>query len=158
MTAPRWETTNEDARFCVRCGELGDVDAAGLCKDCPAFYEPWQPKVGDRVRVRLSGECQAVCIYYRRAGAPLHKNIPDGRIGTVVEGHPMIDANDARLHARDGHTYPVEFDDAVLAPYGFIVGSHFAATELEPLDDDRERRMLPFLRVVEEPIEPTTAD
>ena len=38
MTPPRDETTGLDARFCVRCHELTEVDAVGLCAACPPMY------------------------------------------------------------------------------------------------------------------------
>lgn len=47
MTTPRYETVNEDARFCARCDELGDVDAAGLCDWCAAAVALWTKRAWD---------------------------------------------------------------------------------------------------------------
>jgi hypothetical protein len=90
-------------------------------------YEPWSPKVGDRVRVRLSGECR-----WDRDGAaeddPSHDAILDGQLGTVVE----ID----RPAWHRGHDYFVALDVCPCGEpreEGEPCCEWFAAVELEPL-------------------------
>ncbi len=65
-------------------------------------WEPWQPAVGDRVRVRLSGECR-----WDRDGIaqddPGHdEEMLDGLLGTVTKHVPNV--------WKDGHHYRVEFE------------------------------------------------
>jgi hypothetical protein len=92
-----------------------------------AVYEPWSPRIGDRVRVRLSGECR-----WDRDGAakddPGHDLIWDRRLGTVVEIH--------RSAWQLGHDYLVALDACPGGEPHEPSGPHgdwFAAVELEPL-------------------------
>lgn len=97
-------------------------------EDEPRYVEPWQPRIGQRVRVRLSGEC---------TGGAEQRHIPahgdcNGLIGTVLEfgraGTLTLGATE--LFER-GHRYYVEFGDGGW----FAPGGIFAAIELEPTEE-----------------------
>ena len=114
----------------------GQDDAQeGAAMTATAWYEPWSPTVGQRVRIRLSGECQAS-----------HTPVSDGTYGVVkaVEWfrddptpHPVEDPDGsdyaAALRYR-GHWYDVDFEHPVPdAEEGRMIRSDlFAAIELEP--------------------------
>ncbi len=104
-------------------------------------YRPWRPKVGDRVRVRLSPECdwntRTTDMFTGRkmaTGGP-HDDEEDGRVGTVDQ--LRYEAPLSEREAEETHPYAVTFDD----PYWsvrdrlLIQGAHFAASELEPLEE-----------------------
>src|SRR6266487_7134336 len=96
----------------------------------PDYYEPWKPKLGDRVQVRLSGECQDRPREFEHAheGSPLsswyrdamraiaypdsgHPAAIDGVVGTVdLISHDMEDLDPDWWH---GHWYGVWFDNPV---------------------------------------------
>lgn len=82
-----------------------------------AWWEPWTPTVGQRVRIRLSEECDQVG----------HSRQEDGVVSTIVE----IDPSGGGV----GHPYAVTFDPPIVD--GQIPGyvNWFAAIELEPVDD-----------------------
>lgn len=111
-----------------------DFDAIA---DLDAPIEPWQPKVGDRVRIRLGGECnirpahEGVTLSGRRVpdpGTPGHADpCRDGLLGTVIERPPGLGGVDWR-----GHTYAVRYDHALVGTDN-VIGSFYAACELEPL-------------------------
>jgi hypothetical protein len=86
------------------------------------YWEPWQPRLGDRVRVRLSAECRAP---WADEG---HDPRYDGLSGTVAHFPWSSDW--------PGHPYTVRFDVTLPTenPYEVLVGGYFAAIELEPLD------------------------
>ena len=109
------------------------------------FFEPWHPEVGQRVRVRLSGECRR----------PLHPEAPARAEGGVEYGHPEeFDGAIGRVsdalkvygliagfdyiqevldwNAKYGHYYNVEME--MPWPGGWSDGC-FAAIELEPIDE-----------------------
>lgn len=104
------------------------------------FYEPWQPQIGQRVRVRLSGECQWKYPEIGLTGGFGHAPEMDGRTG-VIRKHPCPDmervAHDAQV---DGHGYNVQFDGELityeLAIEHVWLSQCFAAIELEPVSDD----------------------
>ena len=87
------------------------------------FFEPWTPKIGQRVRVRLSGECQ---FWGHR-----HVFREDGAIATVERIVP--------LDRNHGHGYEVLFDKPWPCDPNDsdtqLIGSPYAAIELEPVDD-----------------------
>lgn len=103
-----------------------------------AVWEPWQPEVGQRVRIRLSGECP---IEYRHAEAgydrirkviePVGHN-PDesGRVGTVSA---------VQREERGGHYYMVDYDRLLWQDDMWWAGAVYAAIELEPLAAQGER-------------------
>lgn len=96
----------------------------------------WEPAglalaIGDRVRVRLNGECR--CWYPPSDGEPgfwsEHDVEADGRVGTVADVFPQEEA---------GHVYEVCVDDpwitAVLGGMVFSIHTdQFARAELERL-------------------------
>jgi hypothetical protein len=90
----------------------------------PDVWQPWQPGIGDRVRVRLSGECR-----WDRDGAatatdnPGHDRVLDGQLGTAVEYDPNIWHSD--------HDYFVALDTS---PFD-DVGEWLTAAELEPVGE-----------------------
>lgn len=98
------------------------------------FYEPWQPTVGQRVRVRLSGECRRKLTdgvgkqIGRRFG---HHESFDG-IGGVVTS-PLF-ASHSEPNSSQGHPYLVLFESDVTIDGHECVGDYFAAIELEPID------------------------
>lgn len=109
----------------------------------PKYWEPVTFKVGDRVRVRLSGECTeapALGCTAQRLGQPLHEDDENHLTGTIIDDDTVI----AQRLGRDsqvriainyyrsiGHTYNVLFDEA--APTGITVGA-YAAAELELIE------------------------
>lgn len=101
--------------------------------------EPWEPhvfKVGDRVRIRLSSECQLEVLPHA-AGArhgltgQKHPDFLNGRTGVVS----VIDDIRAPEAVASGHRFLVDMDG------GYTWGGHrwdahcFAAIELELLKD-----------------------
>lgn len=95
--------------------------------------EPWQPQIGDRVRVRLNGECQAAFVSRfgtgQAFGTSSHIAESDGEIGTVsVFGELLISNPD--------HPFTVEFDKLIwsASEASFFFGAAYAACELEPLE------------------------
>ena len=81
----------------------------------PCDCGPWEPgrpfKVGDRVRVRLRGECEWTCRCYFCKRPLAHARGEDGLIGTVLEpdtAEPKV------WDAAPGHVYEVGFDTNVL--------------------------------------------
>ncbi len=119
--------------------------------DDSTIWEPWQPEVGARVRVRLSNECRVGC---REAAPPPHVSNDDLRammrtgidVGVLyardialTSGHPaQCDgiAGTVTLVDRDpdksGHYYQVMFDH--LVEPGALIGMDLAAIELVPDD------------------------
>lgn len=98
-------------------------------------WEPWLPQVGDRVRVRLSGECRI-----EHDGEKGHPAVIDGATGVVTTLHaPLCLIVGTCLYADQGHGYFVDLDvpvsDLPDEPTNLLVGTHLAAIELEPLDD-----------------------
>lgn len=100
------------------------------------FYEPWHPEVGQRVRVRLSGECNLPT----RAGTPSAHMQPghdvkfDGLIGTVTDRSLICD-DDREFLDHYGHLYEVEFDIPVLIGNTVFQAEDLAAIEIEPIDE-----------------------
>jgi hypothetical protein len=102
-------------------------------------WEPWQPSPGDRVRVRLSAECQ-----FQYPGTTIcHRPQMDGVTGVVsdapVLGFPRCDhrGHDA------SHRYSVLFDAPVVLGRGSrwknsSLGQCFAAIELDLISDPAE--------------------
>lgn len=96
------------------------------------YYEPWRFEFGQRVRVRLSGECQYARTVNRGTCAFPMPHLPatDGETGTVVL---------TGRAAYAGHPYYVALDvlDGLVVP----AGDWFAACELEPcIEDDLEEQ------------------
>lgn len=88
------------------------------------FWEPWQPKVGDRVRVRVSSECQQ---HPHSIDVDTRDGV-DGLTGTVM---------DTGRSRRPGHPYFVVLDRPVPCRFnmsGFVHGAVCAAVELDPLE------------------------
>lgn len=98
-----------------------------------AYWESWTPKIGDRVRVRLNGECR---VDWRSHDVQMtskglvqgHQLVEDGRLGTVSdcgEGFPCP-------HTKPmGHEYGIEYDTPMDALGIVWAGGHYAAGELE---------------------------
>lgn len=101
-----------------------------LEQEAPTFWEPYSFKVGDRVRVRLSGEC-----YWeensRWPGSPFEPKHPDGEHGAAG----VVLQIWSRELIPSGHIYAVDFDHGVLVDDDrFHHGGLFAAIELEPAE------------------------
>ena len=97
-------------------------------------WEPWTFKVGDRVRVRLSGECRWA--RFSKALGDGHLPVEDGLEGEIVdwpEGWPR----------GGGHDLAVWFDSPPLlvdpdtGVPGYLTRASYAAIELELLEDNR---------------------
>jgi len=100
--------------------------------DTPEQTAYWQRefKVGDRVRVRLSGECQMPTDAFGKLIGVGHPHISGECIGTVI---PCPWLAQGCAHAEKwGHPYAVEFDGGIEVDGQVWRGSHFAACELEP--------------------------
>ena len=102
-------------------------------------WEPWTPKVGDRVSVRLNGECKHKFAARSARSHQIFRGVPharehDGLTGTVIErpSHwPAVPMT--------SHRYYVRFDVPPVTSYwgGVTTMAPFAAIELEPLEDNR---------------------
>jgi hypothetical protein len=112
------------------------------------LYQPIEPysfKVGDRVRVRLNGECvsppneEGLALGYPHR----HFDGENGRLGTI----DAIDSSEFEPnHWNHTHRYSVLFDEPLLLEFlrprlpstvEAVAGSAtFAACELEPLDGE----------------------
>lgn len=114
------------------------------------FWEPWQPEIGQRVRVKLNGECQVEAHgaappptvsddelrsmmqagedvanrYYRDEWITGHPEVVNGVSGTVTS----VD----RRSDMAGHYYRVMFDQTVEP--GALIGIDLAAVELEAIN------------------------
>jgi hypothetical protein len=96
-----------------------------------AYWEPWTPKIGDRVRVRLSGECNVSGPVRETPSSPIvhgpgHPAYQNGIEGTVTFCDPKCTGGGA--HAT-GHRVRVDY----LHPSGWLHHGHFAACELEKI-------------------------
>jgi hypothetical protein len=103
------------------------------------IWEPWRPEVGQRVQIRLSGECQheATSVHLvtgvEMGRAYGHPADLDGRTGQVGVAPTPSD-----LSWSDGHVYAVYLDEPLLVADGVrVVGLALAACELIPLDGSR---------------------
>lgn len=95
------------------------------------FVEPWRPMLGDRVRVKLNGECPIDHILDRSGEAGIVASM-------VTQGELDLDGPDSngqRTTMDRGHFYGVEFDHPVSdlsKAFGMTWGyGSFAAAELE---------------------------
>jgi hypothetical protein len=110
----------------------------------PAYWEPWTPKPGDRVRVRVNAEC-LYCVDIRFPECYERALADDDRMATVSSvGHDdcscrYVDEPPDPAHM--AHDVWVKWDER--RPYDDPVprvgewecpfDAHFAACELEPL-------------------------
>ena len=95
------------------------------------FWEPQQFKIGDRVRVRLNGECNVTGPVRETPASPIvhgpvHLAYQNGMEGTVTPCVPKCTGGG--VHAT-GHHIGVDY----LHSSGWLHHGHFAACELEPL-------------------------
>jgi hypothetical protein len=109
-------------------------------------WEPWRPEIGQRVRVRVSAECQAGGVATRapmsnRALRDLIESGGDANgwgVASPQEGHESeIDGVEGTVIAIDrrvehGHYYRVWFDKPIMPMV--LLGLDLAAIELEPVD------------------------
>jgi hypothetical protein len=94
-----------------------------------AFWEPWQPEVGQRVRVLSRPEC-----FYCREDEAAEAGAA-GVVTSLKESPYLTGSADPGEAA---HHIWVQFDDPMIATrtvHG-CQESHFAAAELAPLDDN----------------------
>lgn len=96
-----------------------------------AVVEPWHPKIGDRVRVRLNGECQLQFPATAPGRLADHESF-DGYTGTVVQPPWNLDPVAIAFLGSQGHSYAVKFDPGQSTVWA---GDFFAACELELLED-----------------------
>lgn len=111
-------------------------------EESPAWWKPWTPKVGDRVRVRVNMEC-SYCLDPHFPKCYDMALSDDGRTGTVYDvGHDRCscrweDEEDGPSEDHLGHDVWIKwderrsYDEPVLE--GIPFDAHFAASELEPL-------------------------
>lgn len=112
------------------------------------IWEPWRPEIGQRVKIRLSAECQV-----RAFSASPPPGVSDDDLREMMrarvdvanryahdewrDGHPeWLDGSEGTVtdvnRAMDyGHYYRVMFDEAV-GPDSYV-GIDLAAIELEPI-------------------------
>ena len=108
------------------------------------FYEPWQPRVGQRVRFRFSPECDfcktignekshgrtGIVCTIREPGnwRPLcpHYQLPKGRGPSFAGLQSSVVAHRFTVHVESEQQWMV-------MPYGLVAATHFAACELEPV-------------------------
>lgn len=114
---------------------------SGVASMTEAFWQPWQPKVGDRVRIQVSGECQNHHLgnWHASDGRTLIQALKDGdiggpgyqgangAIGTVIHICIPDDGEED-----DGHPYYVNDCDG--KRHWDRVDDFFAAIELEPVE------------------------
>lgn len=102
--------------------------SAQLDAAAPAVWEPVSFEVGDRVRIRLSGECQ---VHWEDRHAV---DVPpiDGQAGVI---------NRVDRDRTDRHAYSVRINESfevASVPFGICYGSWCCAAELVPLADDAQ--------------------
>lgn len=88
-------------------------------------------KVGDRVRVRLDGEC---CAVYRSWSGVGHPPVHDGQAGTVVASPPTYQLEYPPDETLRTHPITVRFDHWITVEGRTFSGSWFAPTELERIE------------------------
>ena len=112
---------------------MGQHEPATMMTGEYEVWEPWLPKVGDRVQVRLRGECpHTLDLKWGHTGC--HMPCANGATG-VVGGIGQ------RSDATRGHRYTVYFNEPVrchndhpdLRHNCYAMEGHYAAIELEPL-------------------------
>ena len=92
---------------------------------------PWEPrtfKVGDRVRIRLSGECRGRFRRIATGEKIQHRRCSDGCVGRVVD-----------VQRHHDHPYKIRIDPPIYDPDRgtYYNGGPFAAIELEPMEATR---------------------
>lgn len=120
-----------------------DDDDAAQAREGAGFWEPWVPKIGDRVRLKFGGEC----LFHDRIAAGrdwVAWNDADGMPGTVVEDLRLLTEGDygeawpgaLQAHLDAGHWWAVALDapSGRLADGSEINANACAASELLPLD------------------------
>lgn len=102
-------------------------------------WRPWTPKVGQRVRIRLSEECEALwpAPGVKEKLTRYHSRSEDGMVGEVIQLPGPV------WHPRDGlqgHGVLVDFSPNSIHFQGCIsfCCGFFAPVELEPLDRSRQ--------------------
>jgi hypothetical protein len=97
-------------------------------------WEPWAPEVGQRVRVRISPECDARFIArYTLNGEPAtgaEHHFPEAHGATGIVTEVVTSGREAI----NGHRFHVQFDRGVSVPgTGHLLGICVAAIEMEPV-------------------------
>ena len=98
------------------------------------IWEPWVPEVGQRVRIRLSGECRGQTI---RTGV-LVSHLPqmDGRTAVVKVAHPAhLILPGCGWREIGAHRFLVETEEKIELVPGrppYIATVAYCAAELEP--------------------------
>ena len=93
------------------------------------FWEPWTPQVGQRVRVRISAECNieyppdADAVRFSGHAVFGHPSVLDGMVGKVISGFYS-----------HHHPYNVHFSDRYEWLDKLWCCHSFAAIELEPVE------------------------
>lgn len=112
----------------------------------PSSWQPWTPKIGQRVRIRVSEECPALRAkpHQKENLTRYHSRSETGRVGTVVKETPGAWNPRKGL---DGHDVLIDFYPGFVHFQGCIsfYAGYFAAEELEPApegDNDEDARLL----------------
>lgn len=116
-----------------------NVDPGATSSDYGAFYEPWVPHVGQRVRITISAECQLShkedSIAVAEGWPAGHADFEDGKTGYIID--PMyVRMIYPTWPEVPSHRFMVHWDIPVPVKSGRIATcSSYAASELVPLGD-----------------------
>jgi hypothetical protein len=92
-------------------------------------WEPWQPQVGQRVRLRLSPECSWCRPRQRWHGER-------GTVTSIGEAPPDVSVPGSFSQRYFAHRYTVRLDLPRADGFAAAYGGSFAAAELEPVGAD----------------------
>jgi hypothetical protein len=102
-------------------------------------WRPRTPEIGQRVRIRLSGECPLLRSEpgQKETSTAWHSHSEDGMIGIVITPTPNVWMPRMGL---DGHAHLLSFrpDSVNFDGCAWYSALYFAAPELEPLEDDAD--------------------
>lgn len=104
------------------------------------YWEPWQPQVGQRVRVRLRGECpySVNTAFQQRGHEGCHSPCADGVVGTVASTQFAARGLDTAHHYQVALLVECRRDHEI--PQGqkpcYADWGHYAAIELIPVDTE----------------------
>lgn len=105
----------------------------------PSSWKPWAPKLGQRVRIRVSEECTALraAANEKETLTRYHSRSETGMTGKVVRPTPGVWMPREGV---PGHDVMVDFSPRSVHFQGCIsfAALYFAAEELEPAPDERD--------------------
>lgn len=131
----------EKVEMTLDTGRGDNVDPEATSGDSGAFWEPWVPAVGQRVRIKLSAECRYGDRQRRDSAAarngfpPGHADFEEGLTGFVLDSW-FVKLINPGWPEDPAHRFMVMWDHQAELPNGETVNcSSYAASELEPIDD-----------------------